>query len=201
MPIYWKTWNFADDPFDSRCRKLYDSALMSIHVPDFVNPIRAAEGGLSISGQLAFTRMKRLLEVAGNPEGVAEVALDFAIDGQGIPYVRGQVRADVVLVCQRCLEPMTLHVDTQVCVGIVASEEEAARLPEQYDPLIARGEQLLIAEAVEDEILLALPPIPRHDPAECAVSNNVERRQGGGEEADAASRSPFAVLAQLKGKH
>ena len=174
---------------------------MSRHVPDFVNPIRAAEAGYNISGQLAFTRMKRLLEVAGNPEDAAEIALDFAIDGQGIPYVRGRVSADVMLACQRCLEPMKLHVDADIYLGIVASEEEAARLPEQYDPLLIHGDQLLLAEAVEDEILLALPAVPRHDPAECAVANNVEQRQSGGEEADTASKNPFAVLAQLKGKH
>lgn len=173
---------------------------MSRHVPDFINSTRATEGEFSIAGQLAFTRMKRLLEVVNNPEGAAEVALNFAIDGQGIPRVRGRVRADLVLTCQRCLEPVRIPVDADMCLGIVAAEDEARRLPGQYDPLVAHGEQLLIAEVVEDEILLALPAIPRHDPAECTAAADVERGQSGVGETVEDSPGPFAILAQLKAK-
>ena len=173
---------------------------MSRQVPDFIYPVRAAEGGFSISGQLAFSRMKRLLEVVCNPEGSAEIVLDFAVDGQGIPNVAGRVHADVVLTCQRCLEPMKVPVDVDLSLGIVASEDGANRLPEHYDPLVTRGEQLLVAEMVEDEILLALPAIPRHDTAECTAVENVEKRPGDVGEGDDVSSSPFAVLAQLKVK-
>ena len=200
MPIYWKTRNFARNPFDSRRGKIYDSALMSRHVPDFVNSTRATEGDFSITGQLAFTRMKRLLEVVNNPEGVAEVELNFSVDGQGIANVRGRIRADVILTCQRCLEAMTIPIDVDLKLGVVASEEAAKRLPEQYDPLIVRGEQLLIAEVVEDEIILALPAIPRHEPEECPAREYIEKRQSGAGQSDEASTNPFAVLAQLKAK-
>ena len=173
---------------------------MSRHVPDFINPVRAAEGGFSISGQLAFTRMKRLLEVVNNPDGVAEVDLNFGVDGKGTPNVQGRLHTDVVLTCQRCLEPMQVSVDVKICLGIVASEDEASRLPEQYDPLVARNEQLMIADMVEDEILLALPSIPRHDPGECAVMEDSEKRQSGAGQAAEESTNPFAVLAKLKAK-
>ena len=173
---------------------------MSRQVPDFINPVRAAEGGFSISGLLAFGRMKRLLEVVNNPEGAAEIALDFAVDAQGVPYVRGWIRAELVVTCQRCLEPMTVPVDVDLSLGIVSSEDEAKRLPEHYDPLVTRGEQLLVAEVVEDEILLALPAIPRHDTAECTAMENLEKRPGDDEEGNEVSSSPFAVLAQLKAK-
>jgi len=173
---------------------------MSRHVPDFINPIRAAEGGVSISGQLAFARMKRLLEIVTNPEGAADIVLDFAIDGQGTPFVHGRVRADLVLTCQRCLEAMVFPVDAEISLGIAASEEEAKRLPLQYDPVVTHGEQLSLAEVVEDEILLALPTIPRHDPAACTALENAEKRLEGVDEDDKAASNPFAVLAKLKAK-
>jgi uncharacterized protein len=200
MPIYWKTRNFARNPFDSRRGKIYDSALMSRHVPDFVNSTRATEGDFSITGQLAFSRMKRLLEVVNNPEGSAEVELNFSVDGQRIANVRGRVRADVSLTCQRCLEAMTVPIDVDVHLGIVASEDAAKRLPEHYDPLVVHGEQLLIAEVVEDEIILALPAIPRHKPEECPAKEYMEKRQSGAEQSDEVSTNPFAVLAQIKAK-
>ena len=200
MPIYWKTRNFARNPFDSRRGKIYDSALMSRHVPDFVNSTRATEGDFSITGLLAFSRMKRLLEVVNNPEGIAEVELNFSVDGQRIANVRGRVRADVSLTCQRCLEAMTVPIDVDVHLGIVASEDAAKRLPEHYDPLVVHGEQLLIAEVVEDEIILALPAIPRHEPQECPAKEYIEKRQSGAGQSDEVSTNPFAVLAQIKAK-
>jgi uncharacterized protein len=193
--ICWNVWIFASDPFDTELGKLYHFALMSRHVPDFVNPVRAAEGGFVIAGRLAFTRMKRLLEVVKNTGDAADVSLNFSIDGQGIPNVRGRISAELELTCQRCLESMKVPVDLQICLGMVGSEEEAKRLSGQYEPLVIHGEQLLIAEMVEDEILLALPAIPRHEPADCAAENVRQNSLG---ESDEASANPFAVLAKLK---
>ena len=152
-----------------------------------------------MAGSLAFARMKRLLEIAGNPQGAAEVALSFAIDGQGIPNVRGQISAELELTCQRCLERMRMPIAVTICLGIVGSEDEAKRLPERYDPLMVHGEQVFIAEMVEDEILLALPAIPRHDPAECAAAASTKKvRQDGAGEFDEKSANPFGILAKLK---
>ena len=95
---------------------------------------------------------------------------------------------------------MAFAVDAEISLGIAVSEEGAKRLPAQYDPVVTRGEQLSLAEVVEDEILLALPTIPRHDPAACTALENVEKRREDVDEDDKASSSPFAVLAQLKAK-
>jgi uncharacterized protein len=174
---------------------------MSKRVPDFINPFRAAEGGHSIAGRLAFARMGRLIEVVENTEGAAEVSLDFAIDDQGIAHVRGRVRAEAVLICQRCLEPMTVSIDAEINLGIVGSDDEAKRLPEQYEPLVVSGQQLSVAELIEDELLLFLPAIPRHDDAVCAEASVVamKERDGEGDFAE-TSTNPFAVLARLKSK-
>ena len=167
---------------------------MSKRVPDFINPFRAAEGGYGIAGQLAFTRMGRLLEVVENTDGVAKVELVFGTDEQGIAHVRGQVDTEVVLICQRCLEAMTVPIHVEMDLGIVGSDDEANRLPERYDPLVA-GEQFLVAGLIEDEILLALPAVARHDDAVCAA---VKGLPGDDEKAPESSANPFAVLARLK---
>lgn len=174
---------------------------MSKRVPDFINPFRSAEGGQSIAGQLAFARMERLVEVVENTEDSAEIALTFATDEQGVPHVRGQVSAKVILICQRCLEPMTVPIDIEMDLGIVGSDDEAKRLPGQYDPLVVREQPLAVAELIEDEILLALPAIPRHDGAVCAAANMAAREEQNGDAEDAEpNTNPFAVLAQLKSK-
>lgn len=169
---------------------------MSKHVPDFINPRRAAEGGYDIAGPVAFTRMARLSKAVENHDGAAEVALRFAMDEQGIPVVKGRVRSEVVLICQRCLSPMSVSIDLEVELGIVASDEETKRLPARYDPLVVVEEQLAVAQLVEDEILLALPAIPRHEDADCVA--NVTKALV--EPASGRADNPFAVLEQLKSK-
>jgi uncharacterized protein len=188
-------------PFDSTTGKLYDCALMSKHMPDFINPVRAAEGGHSVAGQLPFAKMMRLAEVVENREGSADVVLAFAIDEQGIAHVRGQVRGEVVLICQRCLEPMRLPIDIELDLGIVDSDDGARRLPERYDPLVVSGQTLSVAELVEDEILLALPAIPRHEGDACtAAMTAIPQKQDDDATSPESAANPFAVLAQLKTK-
>lgn len=173
---------------------------MSKCVPDFVNPFRAAESGQTIAGSVEFARMGRLVEAVENRDGSAEVRLSFAIDEQGVPHVRGRVRSEVVLICQRCLEPMTVPITIEMALGIVDSDEEAKRLPEHYEPLVVDGKPLTVSELIEDEILLALPAIPRHDDGVCAAANTASGEESS-EESDASSASPFAVLSRLKSKH
>jgi len=173
---------------------------MSKRVPDFVNPFRAAESGQTIAGRVEFARMGRLVEAVENRDGGAEVSLSFAVDEQDIPHVRGKVNGEVVLICQRCLEPMAVPIAIEMALGIVGSDDEAKRLPEHYEPLVTGGKPLAIAELIEDEILLALPVIPRHDDGVCAAAN-VANKEEPGDEDDASSTNPFAVLARLKSKH
>ena len=173
---------------------------MSKRVPDFVNPFRAAESGQTIAGRVEFARMGRLVEAVENRDGGAEVRLSFAIDEQGVPYVWGQVSSEVVLICQRCLEPMTVPITIEMALGIVDSDDEAKCLPERYEPLVTGGKPLMVAELIEDEILLALPAIPRHNDGVCAAVNTASREESS-DEGDASSANPFAVLARLKSKH
>jgi len=175
---------------------------MSRRVPDFVNPFRAAEGGHVIAGRIEFTRMKRLMEAVDNHDGAAELSLNFAVDEQGIPHVKGRVNSEVALVCQRCLEPMTLPISIEMDLGIVASDEAVKRLPEYYEPLIVGDKPLSVAEMVEEEIMLALPAVPRHEPGVCVAANTASgERPEDGNDKESSSNNPFAVLARLKSKH
>lgn len=174
---------------------------MSKQMPEFIHPVRAAEGKQSIGGQLSFARMTRLAGLVENREACADVALAFAVDEQGIPHVRGQVSGEVVLICQCCLEPMAVPIYIEMDLGIVESDEAAKRLPERYEPLEVRGATLSVAELVEDEILLALPAIPRHEGEACTAGKAAipQKRHVKAMSAESAA-NPFAVLTQLKSK-
>lgn len=136
---------------------------------------------------------KRLRPYLASEHGGVEVALEFDIDEQGRPHVRGRIQAHLELVCQRCLEPMGVALDLEPHLGVVESEPEAEHLPEEYDPLVVGEDPLFLADLIEDELVLSLPIVPRHADERCA---GVE---GGKEQNDPADReNPFAALAVLK---
>lgn len=169
-------------------------------LPERIVPMRLAEKGARLEGRVALRGMGRLTDLLHSAEGSAAVDLEFGFDLRGRPCVRGFVRADLRLICQRCLKPLTLHVESPVLLGLVTSLDEAERLPEDIDPLLCGPEPLVLADMVEDELILALPQVSVHPSGKCP-----HRRATGGTEAEIhasqdSRSSPFAVLAGLKVK-
>ncbi len=104
----------------------------------------------------------------------------------------------VRLECQRCLQPMTETLRVDRHLRFVAGEDEAARLDEDSDDdVLALVPRLDVLELVEDELILALPLVPRHE----ACPQPLDVAPTGALPADEQSRpNPFAALAALRGK-
>ncbi len=161
-----------------------------MRLPELIDPLLCAAKGRHWQGKLALGRLGRLADMIANPaEDEVELDLRFHRDGR-TPVVTGHVRAGLKVTCQRCLEPVDIAVDQAVNLGLVTSLDEGALLPEDYEPLLVGQERIRLADIVEDELILAIPLIPRH-----------ERCEMRGIRKDALERpNPFAVLADLKTK-
>jgi len=102
--------------------------------------------------------------------------------------------ADVVLQCQRCLLPLdeAVHVDRRF--RFVADEDAAAALDDEIeDEVLALPRTLDLRDLVEDEMLLALPLVPRHD----ICPEKIPMQFGDVEEVEEKAH-PFASLALLR---
>ena len=72
--------------------------------------------------------------------------------------------AEVILECQRCLQPMRWPLQARRRIFFVEGEDAAAALDaESEDDVLALVPALDLQALVEDELLLALPIVPRHD--------------------------------------
>jgi len=165
-------------------------------LPEKIHPWRiAAENGV-LNGTLALAALPRLAATLDDTDGRVAIALTTGIDGQGFRFIQGVLRTEVALACQRCLGSLRLALDVTVSLGLVRDEAEINRLPEDYEPLlIPEGGSLAVVDLVEDELLLALPQIPRHDDVrECAAPNEIRPPEPA---LDVERRQPFAVLASL----
>jgi uncharacterized protein len=165
-------------------------------LPVHIDPVRMADTRRLLQGEVALAEMPRLVEALQDGDGNVSVSLEFGTDEEGIRFMRGQVQAEVTLICQRCLEPMRHPVDNEFALGLVRNETQAEELPSHYEPLLLDGKPLFLRDVIEDEILLALPIVPRHPPQECGAqleSGEADTEQDGGKR-----DNPFASLAELK---
>jgi uncharacterized protein len=104
-----------------------------------------------------------------------------------------QARAQIHLQCQRCLQAAPFDVVVNRSVRFVANEDEAAEqdLDSEEDVEVLTP-SLDAMNWLEDELLLALPLVPRHESCPQPLATPTE--------ADEPLVNPFAVLAQLKSK-
>jgi uncharacterized protein len=106
-----------------------------------------------------------------------------------------QARTAVQLTCQRCLQPMQLQLDVRPSLRFVHGEAQAEALDEDSDEdVLALTPALDLLPLIEDELILALPLVPRHEtcPQPLPMSAGEEELQEAGD-----GEHAFAGLAAL----
>lgn len=180
--------------FDSMDDKLYYCPLMLDRLPEQIDPFRLANNGQILEGQVNLSQMPRLLPALQRPNGIVDVKLEFGIDEMGLRFVHGWIKTELILTCQRCLQPMSHKIQAELNLGLVSNRDQADRLPTHYDPLLIESQYVSLIEIVEDELLLGLPIVPTHPLQECGIDSKYQNK------GQSSKENPFAVLEQLKGK-
>ncbi len=156
---------------------------------------QAALDARRMAGVVPLVRFERVVQVAADAEGEVDVALRFERDAAGRHLVRGRLRADIALVCQRCLEPMRHALDTRFRVAVVTDDREAGSLPPDLEAWVVPDRHLDALTLLEDELLLSLPIVARHEGEECRAPAVAPGTSATSE--DTRGESPFAVLREL----
>ncbi len=161
---------------------------MPEHLPEFVEPASLCEKRAHLRGSIELGSLDRLTDLLLDPRGQANLDLRFGKSGRRLE-IRGSVSADLVLECQSCLEPLVFPVNCPVNLAAVTTVDEALLLPEDVEALMVEADgKVTLADVVQDELLLAVPVIPRH------VHCNSPRLAG----SESTRPNPFAQLAALK---
>jgi uncharacterized protein len=179
------------------CREETDLAGMIIDSLKF----SAAED--RVSGKLPLSCLPRLADVLASQEGVLDCALagfcekDESDGGETKLGLHLQISGCLILQCQRCLADVEFEcaIDTRLLLILPDAEWPEEELEsDDYDAIPATRD-LSVLSLIEDEVMLALPIVPRHE--DCAVPSEA----GCAEQVfESGKPSPFAVLASLK-KH
>lgn len=165
-------------------------------LPEHIDPFRYAEQGLHLSGYANVVDMQRLRLLLDDHQERITVDFEFGVDKQGITYLKGHLKARLSLQCQRCMEPYIYEIISDFILGIVNTDDEANALPESYGPVLTKEGYLALRDLIEDEVILNLPIIPKHEADECKLKMPLadaewqEKKEG----------NPFKVLESLKVK-
>ena len=138
-------------------------------IPASIQASKALKRRELYAGSLPLALMTRLAALLADASGELQVELEASRDAEGAGWLRGEIRGLLTLTCQRGLHPYDWDCELPVTLRLVTSETDEERLLETCDPYLVRDDSLPLRELVEDEVLLALPMMPR-----CGNQNCIE---------------------------
>jgi uncharacterized protein len=166
------------------------------HDPRRLDVARFAVEGGQLAGTWPGGELARLADSQALPQDQTAADVAWRCDGERRPVAGGEpeiwlhlvAHTEVWLTCQRCLQPLRDALTVDRWLRFVPGEAEAEALDaESEHDVLALSRSLDLRELVEDELLLALPLVPRH--ASCSPLHAA---------AAAPARRPFEVLQPLK---
>lgn len=166
---------------------------MQKKLPETVDFLKQVERNACFEGVLPVSGLERLVDAIGNDQGEVKARLKFGIRA-GTRCLDGHVQAELVMRCERCLEPVTRSIESDFRFGLVTSEDEAGLLPREFEPLLIEGSELSLVDLVEDELLLSLPIVARHEEEACSELLQKHKKDEGVQQ---DTYRPFAALKDL----
>ncbi|MFP5442859.1 MAG: YceD family protein, partial [Betaproteobacteria bacterium] len=162
-----------------------------------------AQAGGRLAGHDSLLKYERLAQEAKglHPdlmvdwEAVGEVRT--ALGGMGQVWLHIKVTASFPMECQRCMTLVDVPLEVDREFRFVADEATAEALDdESEEDLLAMSREFDLHELIEDELLMALPVVPKHD--ECPTAVPLASSDDDFEEANDEKPNPFAALAALR---
>ncbi|RQS73033.1 DUF177 domain-containing protein [Burkholderia sp. Bp8963] len=189
--------------------------------PHAIDLFEFARSGRQASGAVHLSQLPRMLnEVPADApdrdtvftwqaEGFVQKELqDDGAEGQQ-PYLRLALHGQAWLTCQRCMTPCEQAFDVDMTYRIVATEEEAEEFPLDDDEadVIVGSRHFDLVDLIEEELLLSLPLVPKHEVCPAVHESLVSGASGPSEESggepeedgdEGKQPNPFAALEALK---
>ncbi|MGH8442720.1 MAG: YceD family protein [Nevskiaceae bacterium] len=121
----------------------------------------------AFSGSVPFAKLPRLAASLAGTDGQLQVELQATRDEEGQNWLHGEIRGRVPLTCQRGLHAFDWNCDVALSLCLVESEADEDRLLKECESYRVEDDQLPLRDLVEEEVLLALPMMPRCEDPDC----------------------------------
>lgn len=170
--------------------------MQKVNIPNTIDPVRAAQKQLSYDGVVPVQELSRLNDsfVEGDSELIVKIDCDK--DKEGLVVISGAAEYSGYVICQRCNEKMKQDLAVSFLYTPLTKRTVEEELPESYETFALDDKGvMMLHQVIEDELIVALPIVPMHEPQDCAYKGSMSF----GELPDEAAKpNPFDVLKTLK---
>lgn len=126
-----------------------------------------ADRGGTLGGAVALGKLGRFMKLLNSDVGAVQATLSFRHGSAGRLVAVLDYRAEVELVCQRCLEPFRHGVTGHVEMTLV-DEDSVPRTSDEIERYELEEGRLRPSQLIEDELIVAMPLVPKHPrPEDC----------------------------------
>ena len=169
-------------------------------LPTYVDTRKVFLQQEEISGSVALENLPRFADSLVDSRGVVNVELQFFTNESNLRLIKGHLSARVEVACQRCLEPLAVELEDEIRLVLFEEDSITAELDPRFDPWISGEYKLVLAELVEEQLILCMPIVNFHENKDCLdnlnyLGNEIQQTD---EQAKLEGKSPFAVLKKLK---
>jgi uncharacterized protein len=150
-----------------------------------------ARAGTTIERRFSEADLPRLREVGLGVGPSLEGGFQFSLF-EDLPAIAGSLQGVVVTTCQRCMKALSVALSERFQV-VVAGDE---RTDESggYELVVADASRLDLRWLVEEQVFLAMPLAPMHEPGEC---NDAQTSASMTDEDAGARQKPFQNLRDM----
>jgi len=167
---------------------------MPLSLTDRLTSGSPAAGQLSESVSAAV--FPRFAETLADTAAVVRVDVRVSRSSSGIALVEGRLEGRFRRQCQRCLEPVDIDVAADLKLAVTGQDAENS-VPAGFEPWQSDEADVVLKDLLEDELLLALPMIARHED-ELRCAELAPRQACAAPDEQPRRHKPFAVLKDLK---
>lgn len=164
-------------------------------LPKHIDPWAFCKHRETLQGELNAMQTKQLQQWLAK-EDTIEFSLEGNIDSRRQPRLSGQIDATLHLQCQRCLEPMRYPLKTNFDYVLIAHERLEEKVLDGSETLICDQEEIELSWFIEEELLLSMPMIAKHENCNLPLEDVVVQTPIRDERIE-NTQQPFADLKKL----
>ncbi len=174
---------------------------MTNDLPLQFDPVLFAQQGRSIAGQIEARELPGFSESASKSDGTIDVTMAFSTSSLKFPMVQGTIVGSIVQTCQRCLGDVAVEIDAPFKLLLVNPESLELASKEGHEIYEYSGQYVSTVEFIEDEILLTMPIVVKHqniDQCDPEARKWMQKQEPLDVEVKTHKPNPFASLKNLK---
>lgn len=163
---------------------------LSERLPQMIDPWAFARQREILSGDMPVSATHELAALA-DPDATIHFRLEGSVDREQQSRLKGALEIELNLECQRCLAPLRWPLAETFDYVLIRSAEQESSVEDGSETLICANDELDLAWFLEEEVLLAMPMIAKHE--DCVAPDYVVDD----EVPEVETENPFAALKNL----